>query len=158
MVVDKKRILIIGLCIMALVLFFVVLFFRFYQFYTIIGNSMSPSLRNERTYLMERGPLQPNRGDIIVFYHEPEQLTYVKRVIAMEGETIRIHSGKVFIDGEELDEPYQTKTGKTDDFGPYQVPKGHVFVLGDHRVDSVDSRQFGAVPTQDIRGKIVSYE
>lgn len=118
---------------------------------------MSPSLHNERTYLMERGPLQPNRGDIIIFNDKEAQIAYVKRVIALQGEQIQIKNGNVFINGEKLYEPYRA-TDEQIDFGPFQVPKNHVFVLGDNRSKSTDSRQFGPISLQQIRGKIVGYE
>lgn len=133
-----------------------VFFFRFYQFYTAVGDSMSPTLQDGKTYLVERGPLFPNRGDIIIFYYEPNDLKYIKRVVALEGESIQIRDQKVLIDGEELDEFYLDKQQEIPDFGPEKVPKDHVFVLGDDRVESVDSRQFGPIDTSSIQGKIAN--
>jgi signal peptidase I len=85
----------------------------------------------------------------------PELL--IKRVIALPGEMIEIRDGKVYIDGEVLDEPYvsQRTSGKS---APVTVPEGHVFVMGDNRGASNDSRSFGPVARERIVGRAwVSY-
>ena len=104
----------------------------------------------------------PERGDIIVF-NPPngDDKPYIKRVIATEGETVSVADGSVFVDGIELDEPY-IRDGITECFedscGEFVVPEGEVFVLGDNRRNSTDSRSFGSVPIDNIIGKaIVTY-
>ena len=103
----------------------------------------------------------PERGDIIVF-REPvrEDRDFVKRVIGLPGERIEIHSGSVFIDGAELDEPYLADTNLSGEMKC--IPRStncrlgseQYFVLGDNRPNSNDSRAWGAVPEENIIGKV----
>jgi len=82
----------------------------------------------------------PERGDIVVFkYPDNEEMLYVKRVIGLPNETVEIKAGKVYIDGELLAESY-LKENTVGDFGPYTVPEGSYFMLGDNRNNSTDSR------------------
>lgn len=106
----------------------------------------------------------PQRGDIVVF-NPPTASSdkpYIKRVIALEGETVSIHDGAVYVDGIPLDEDYlgQTATswpGRPDGY-ELTVPQDHIFVLGDNRNNSTDSRSFGPVPEDAIIGKAwISY-
>jgi signal peptidase I len=101
----------------------------------------------------------PQRGDIIVFNPPIDsEKPYIKRVIGLPGETVEIREGHVFIDGVQLEEPYIE--GDITSCGtarrtcpPVEVPEGHVFVLGDNRNNSSDSRAFGVVEVDDIIGK-----
>lgn len=77
----------------------------------------------------------------------------IKRVIAVAGETIEIRNGRVLIDGVAIDEPYLRDGTRMPDFGPVTVPQGEVFVMGDNRNQSEDSRRFGTVPVDDIIGR-----
>jgi signal peptidase I len=101
----------------------------------------------------------PERGDIIVFkYPEDETKDFIKRIIALPGETIEIRDKAVYIDGQLLDEPYVRHTKHTmepvrDNFGPYTVPEGRYFVMGDNREASHDSRWWGPVKREKIVGK-----
>lgn len=84
----------------------------------------------------------PKRGDIVIFkYPVDESKTYIKRVIGEPGDTVEIKGGLVYINGSEeaLVEPY-VNGEPTGDFGPYEVPEGHYFMLGDNRLVSADSR------------------
>jgi signal peptidase I len=100
----------------------------------------------------------PDRGDIIVL-KLPERPTelLIKRVVGLAGERVEIHDGTVYVDGVALQEPYLL--GNTAGAMPAEVvPPLHVFVLGDNRSASNDSRSFGMVPLDDIIGKAwVSY-
>ncbi len=105
---------------------------------------------------------QPERGDVIVFiYPQDRSKDFIKRVIGLPGERVEIINKKVYIDGKRIDDPhayYQPVDSRfarrpRDDFGPYTVPEGHVFVLGDNRDHSHDSRFWGSVPINDILGK-----
>lgn len=107
--------------------------------------------------LMQTG--DPERGDIIVFkFPEDEQKDFIKRVVALPGETIEIRNKVVYINGEEIDEPYvrHTKVDNTpirDNYGPYTVPEDRYFVMGDNREGSYDSRWWGPVKREKIVGK-----
>lgn len=106
----------------------------------------------------------PQPGQIVTFA-DPDpsnSRTLIKRVIATEGQTIDIANGEVYVDGELLDEPY-TDGEKTyplvdtlDDINidyPYTIPEDHVWVMGDNRDDSADSRYFGPVPNDTVTGR-----
>ncbi len=105
----------------------------------------------------------PKRGDIIVFrYPEDKNKDFIKRVIGVGGDKVEVKNKKVFINDEPLgDEPYAVfKAGesffgftKGRNFGPKTVPENHVFVMGDNRDNSHDSRFWGTVHTDEIRGK-----
>lgn len=105
------------------------------------------------------------RGDVIVFRYpaDPSQ-DYVKRVVALPGERIDIRNKKVFIDGKLLDEPYVLFSDERvhhvnhpystrDQFGPFVVPRGEYFAMGDNRDNSHDSRFWGTVPRSMIKGR-----
>ena len=78
---------------------------------------------------------------------------FIKRVIALPGETIEIRDGVVMIDNAPIEEPYLAPGVQTSDFGPELIPEGHVFVMGDNRGSSSDSRVFGPIPTDDVVGR-----
>lgn len=123
----------------------------------IYGTSMSPTLVDGDIVLSLRDP-NFSRGDVIAFYYNNKIL--VKRVIANAGEWVNIdEKGVVTIDGVELDEPYliDQALGDCDIVLPYQVPEGRVFVMGDHRSVSVDSRStsVGPVADEQIVGKLL---
>jgi len=120
------------------------------------GQSMEPNLHNDQRLIIEKISYRlhpPQRGDIIVLrrpYRSAEPL--IKRVVALAGETVEISGGHVFVNGEELIEDYldQATWGN---LSTKLVPEDHVFVLGDNRRASNDSRAFGTVAFDDIIGK-----
>lgn len=123
----------------------------------IYGNSMTPTLQNGDIFFSLKTE-HPQKGDIIAFYYNNKIL--VKRVIAGPGDWVNIDpDGTVYINGEELEEPYLTEKafGDTDIELPFQVPDGRIFVMGDHRSTSVDSRHIsvGTVAQEQIVGKII---
>ena len=123
----------------------------------IYGSSMTPSLY-EGDIVVSLKTTDFGRGDIISFYYNNKIL--VKRVIAFEGEWVNIdEEGNVFVDGQQLDEPYigEKALGECDIKMPYQVPDGRLFVMGDHRATSADSRSttVGCVMEEQIVGRIV---
>ena len=82
----------------------------------------------------------PQRGDIVIFkFPDNPKILYIKRVIGMPGETLEVNDGNVYIDGEVLDEPYLSVVTQGN-FGPYEIPEGAYFMMGDNRNDSADSR------------------
>ena len=83
--------------------------------------------------------------------------SYIKRVIGLPGEHVKIEDGKVYINGEQLQEEYLQDTVKTELSGPFTditVPEGYVFVMGDNRPQSTDSRRFGCIPIEKIESKV----
>lgn len=123
----------------------------------IYGSSMTPSLY-EGDIVVSLKTTDFERGDIISFYYNNKIL--VKRVIAFEGEWVNIdEEGNVYVDGQQLDEPYidEKALGECDIKLPYQVPDGRLFVMGDHRATSADSRSttVGCVMEEQIVGRIV---
>jgi signal peptidase I len=130
-------------------------------FRTAIGNfvvqsySMEPTLyEGQRIWVTRLEALwskAPARGDIVVFQSWGQDEPFVKRVVGLPGETVQVRDGRVFVDGEALDEPYlhQVTAGA---YGPVQLGPDQVFVMGDNRGNSADSRTFGPLPVADIVG------
>jgi signal peptidase I len=120
------------------------------------GQSMEPNLHDNQRLIIEKITYRfraPQRGDIVVL-RRPNRATepLIKRVVGLPGETVSIHEGRVYIDGQALDEEYlNQETWGT--MPPRLVPEEHVFVLGDNRKASNDSRSFGMVPFDDIIGR-----
>ena len=97
---------------------------------------------------------EPRAGDVVVFIYPKERdKDFIKRIVAVAGQSVESRGNKVFIDGKQVEDPH-AHYEKHDhvDFGPYTVPAGHVFVMGDNRDESYDSRFWGPVPIQDIKG------
>lgn len=123
----------------------------------VYGNSMTPTLQNgEIIFTVKTSEFEP--GDIISFYYNNKIL--IKRVIARSGEWVDMDAeGNVYVNETLLDEPYldEKALGDCNIELPYQVPEGRVFVMGDHRSTSVDSRNsaVGCVAQEQIVGKIL---
>ena len=123
----------------------------------VYGNSMTPALQNgEIIFTVKVSEFEP--GDIIAFYYNNKIL--IKRVIARSGEWVNMDAdGNVYVNETLLDEPYldEKAFGDCNIELPYQVPEGRVFVMGDHRSTSVDSRNsaVGCVAQEQIVGKIL---
>ena len=123
----------------------------------IYGSSMTPTLVDgEIIFTIKTSDFKP--GDIVAFYHENKIL--VKRVVASTSDWVNIdEDGTVYVNGEELVEPYleEKALGDCNIELPYQVPDERIFVMGDHRSTSVDSRNtaIGCVAQEDIVGKII---
>lgn len=123
----------------------------------VTGTSMTPTLQNnELVVCKKRGSFE--KGDVIAFYYNNKIL--LKRVIGVAGDVIDIKDdGTVLVNGEEIDEPYvdEKALGECDIKLPYQVPDERVFVMGDHRSTSVDSRtkRVGCVAEEAVVGKVV---
>jgi signal peptidase I len=109
-------------------------------------------------------PLEnPQRGDVLVFiYPVDPSKDFIKRVVALGGDTVKLANKKLYINGVQVPDPHAVyadesalsgEVQKRDNFGPVTVPKGALFVLGDNRDRSLDSRFWGFVPLEDVRGK-----
>ena len=126
--------------------------------YEIKGRSMVPTFEDGQRVVVLKLFSEVERGDIVIFStrDEPEK-DLIKRVVALPGERIQISKGVVRINGEPLGENYI----KDQDFGLYDaqideyVPEGQIYVLGDNRDDSHDSRRFGSVLRESLKGKVV---
>ena len=101
---------------------------------------------------------EPKRGEIVTFTDpsDPNRIL-IKRVIATEGQVVELKDGKVYVDGTALNEPYTLDKPSENLHSninyPYTVPRGYVWVMGDNRTNSADSRAFGAVPVSSITGR-----
>jgi len=105
----------------------------------------------------------PKRGDVIVFkFPKDRSIDYIKRVIGVPGDTIKIKNKQIYINDQAIEDPHAHFTSKTifrgsvsprDNFGPITVPKGKIFAMGDNRDNSSDGRFWGFVEQKDIRGK-----
>lgn len=94
------------------------------------------------------------RGDIVSFRAPGNRdLIFVKRVVAVGGDTLEMRAGEVWRNGRPVAEPYKTTGRRAANFGPLRVPASRVFLLGDNRDLSEDSRVFGAVPVSDVTGR-----
>jgi len=138
--------------------------------YTVQGKSMQPTLLeghhfsiNKWSYLFQ----DIERFDIIVFHTEQDEQPLVKRVIGLPGEKIEYKNDQLFVNGKKIKEPFLQKNKEniygnqlTGDFtleeitGKKKIPEGHIFVIGDNRLNSRDSRHFGFVKMDQVIGKV----
>lgn len=141
-----------------LLLFVVFLVFRFVIGVSFVkGDSMEPTLHSGEFVLYTRILPEYKNGDV-VSVKVPSGEYYVKRVIAMAGDTVDIRDGNVYVNGKVLEEPYVNgKTEKQEGAVEYPMTleEGQVFILGDNREESTDSRTFGVVGERQIKGKLV---
>src|SRR5215467_8593792 len=131
-----------------------------YQPVKVEGTSMAPLLSDQERIFINKFVYRfesIHRGDVVVFWYPLDRSkSFIKRVIALPGETVEIRQGLVFINGQEIREPYvPPQYEDLSDYGPVRVPPNMYFVMGDHRISSNDSRVFGPVPSRFIYGRAV---
>jgi signal peptidase I len=130
-----------------------------FQVARVDGHSMSPTLDDHDRLIVNKLVYSlgdPLPGDIVMLYYpvDPEKM-FVKRVIAKEGDTVRIVDGSVYVNDVALHDDYVPPQFRShDDWGPTRIQQGYYFVLGDHRNNSSDSRHWGQVPKKYIVGKV----
>src|SRR4030042_4221901 len=162
----KGRYIVFGVFVTVAVLFFVIPFFMtlfMFKAYFIPTGAMEDTLLIGDHIFMKRiicGSI--NRGDVVIFRppHD-EDKDYIKRCIAVGGNTFEIRNDKVYLNNKPLDEPYVKGATKPYDFGPRGplidgiVPNGKIVVLGDNRENSKDRRHFGYLEEKAVKGKAV---
>ena len=130
-----------------------------FQVARVEGQSMAPTLEDQDRLIVNKLVYrigEPRRGDIVMLYYplNPDK-SFVKRVIAEEGDTVRIVDGRVYVNDIPLKDDYVPSEYRShDDWGPQVIPEGYDFVMGDHRNNSSDSRHWGMVPKKYIIGKV----
>jgi signal peptidase I len=129
--------------------------------FRIPSESMEPTLAPGDQALVDklayRGSATPHRGDLVAFHAPRTGDVLLKRVVAVGGDTVGIEDGRLVVDGRIVREPYADPDAiDSVYFGPVRVRPGTVFVLGDNRANSDDSRDFGAVPDDRIIGRAVA--
>jgi len=130
-----------------------------FQVARVEGQSMAPTLADQDRLIVNKlayrlGP--PRRGDIVMLYYpiNPDK-SFVKRVIAEEGEDVRIVDGTVYVNDVPMADDFVPEEFRShDDYAPTRIPDGYYFVMGDHRNNSSDSRHWGMVPKKYIIGKV----
>jgi signal peptidase I len=142
-----------------------------YKTYNIPSDAMAPTIP-AGTHVVARLTQDVGRGDIIVFrYPLDPKVPFLKRIAAQSGDTIEIRDKRVFVNQRELTEPYAMHDDEMtyprradlpetyrsrDQYGPYRVPPDSFFVLGDNRDRSADSRYWGAVPHDNVLGRVIA--
>ena len=121
----------------------------------VYSQSMEPNLHEEQQIIVEKVSRYfqvPERGDIVIVETTGEDIPLIKRVIGLPEEVLEIKNNQVFINDQGLVEPYLASTTQSD-FGPVHIPANHVFVMGDNRNFSRDSRAIGPVSIEHIRAR-----
>ncbi len=147
----------------------IAVFIRTFLFSTtyVSGQSMAPTLSDRDYLIMQKLGVSPvfidsiadlERGDIVILKTDFDNRFFIKRVIGLPGDLVEIKMGRVLINGIELEEDYTAQGVETEALNLGQdhiVPRGQVFVIGDNREhgESLDSREFGDIPINQIKGK-----
>ena len=143
----------------ALLVAFIIKTFLLQAFY-IPSLSMAPTLKVDDRVLVNKLSYdlhEIRRGDVVVFESPPNEGSQtkdlIKRVIALPGETVEAHDGRIYIDGQILDEPYLGTDVTTQPFDKITITEDHYWVMGDNRANSRDSRFYGAISEELVIGR-----
>lgn len=139
----------------AIIIAFIIRFFLFAPI-VVDGESMMPNLHDGERLIVNKAVYylsEPERGEIVVF-HATEEKDWIKRVIGEPGDTVEVHNGVLYINGEAYNEFYLDEAAKwaTHDFR-HIVGEDEIFVMGDNRANSRDSRSIGAIPITSVVGR-----
>ncbi|NLM51350.1 MAG: signal peptidase I [Firmicutes bacterium] len=125
------------------------------EVFLVQGESMLPTLKDRERLLVSKVQYyyrDPEPGEIIVFKVSSDR-DFIKRVIATAGDEVRVDYDGVYVNGVKLQENYVLEKEHEKLFGPEVVPEGYVFVMGDNRNNSMDSRSIGFVKLEEVKGK-----
>lgn len=141
----------------------VVLYLFLFTPHEVVGRSMYPTYQNGEFLIANKIAYrfgEPQQGDVIIFKHSATQ-DYIKRIIAVPGDTVSIRDGRFYVNEQLLDESDYLESTVVTNGGQFlaegstiEVPDGEVFASGDNRPNSSDSRAFGTVKHEDIKGKV----
>lgn len=142
--------------LIAIVLALLIRLFLF-EVFVVEGRSMYPTLLETERLMVNKLAYrfdQPSHGDIVVFEFEPGR-DFIKRVIGIEGDKVAIINGRLYVNNFLIDEPYLLDDMEIEDFGPVEVPPGYLFMLGDFRRNSMDSRdpRVGFISLEQLKGR-----
>jgi len=144
------------LVITAVAIAFVIKWLIVQPFY-IPSQSMEPTLIPEDRVLVSKFIyrfVEPKAGDIVVFVApNGDGRDFIKRIVATEGDVVRVKEGELFVNDMPAKQDYETMPGDYSDWGPEEINKDHVFVMGDNRPNSLDGRVFGQLPEDNILGR-----
>jgi signal peptidase I len=148
---------VVGMVLLALVVAWFLREFVVQPFY-IPSGSMEPTLMPGDRVLVSKMSFRlgdPAHKDVVVFKGTEggKTIDLIKRVVALGGETVQVKDGELYVDGKKQDEPYLAPVRDFSAYGPFRVPEGTVFVMGDNRTNSRDSRFIGPIRRQDLLGR-----
>jgi signal peptidase I len=141
--------------IVALLIAFFIKQFMF-AFFQVSGDSMIPTFINGERVLVDKIPYyfhEPNYGDVIIFHATPTE-DYIKRVIGKPGDEIEIKNGNLYRNGQKLSEPYIKEPMNPRQIFKIKVPSDELFVMGDNRNNSKDSREIGPIELHQVIGRV----